>query len=75
MLSGNGVVRGGAWQQLTGFAARLDIPVANTFMAKGVIPFRQPMSPGRVRLQSKDYVNCGFGRADVIIGVGYDLVG
>lgn len=74
ILAGNGVVRAGAWQQLTDFATRLEIPVANTFMAKGVIPFRHPMSLGSVGLQSKDYVSCGFDRADVIICVGYDLV-
>jgi len=39
ILAGNGVVRARAWTQLAEFADRLNIPVANTFMAKGVIPF------------------------------------
>jgi acetolactate synthase-1/2/3 large subunit len=74
ILAGNGVVRSGAWQQLADFAERLNIPVANTFMAKGVIPFRHPCALGSAGLQANDYVSIGFNRADVIICVGYDLV-
>jgi acetolactate synthase-1/2/3 large subunit len=74
ILAGNGVVRAGACQQLADFAGRLNIPVANTFMAKGVIPFRHPCALGSAGLQANDYVSCGFSRADVIICVGYDLV-
>ena len=75
ILAGNGVIRAKAWQQLADFSKRLNIPVANTFMAKGVVPFaRNPLALGSVGLQAKDYVNCGFDKADVIICVGYDLV-
>jgi len=74
ILAGNGVVRAGAWEQLADFAARLNIPVANTFMAKGVVPFHHPMALGSAGLQSQDYVHFGFGQADVVICVGYDLV-
>lgn len=74
ILAGNGVVRARAWPQLQAFADRLNIPVANTFMAKGVIPFRHPMALGTAGLQARDYVNVGFDHADVIICIGYDLV-
>ncbi len=74
VLAGNGAVRSGAWQQLAEFAQCLNIPVANTFMAKGVIPFRHPMALGSAGLQANDYVSFGFDQADVIICVGYDLV-
>jgi acetolactate synthase-1/2/3 large subunit len=74
ILAGNGVVRTGAWRQLAEFAGKLNIPVANTFMAKGVVPFRHPCSLGSAGLQANDYVSSGFSRADVIICVGYDLV-
>ena len=74
ILAGNGVIRARAWTQLQAFADRLNIPVANTFMAKGVIPFGHPMALGTAGLQSRDYVNGGFDHADVIICVGYDLV-
>lgn len=74
ILAGNGVIRAGASQALAHFAEHLNIPVANTFMAKGVIPFKHPMALGTVGLQAHDYVSCGFERADVIICIGYDVV-
>ncbi len=74
ILAGNGVVRGKAWTHLSEFAKRLNIPVTNTFMAKGVIPFRHPMALGSAGLQSNDYVSIGFDRADLVICIGYDLV-
>jgi acetolactate synthase-1/2/3 large subunit len=74
ILAGNGVVRSGAARQLAEFAHKLNIPVTNTFMAKGIIPFKHPMALGSAGLQSQDYVNFGFAKADVIICIGYDLV-
>ena len=74
VLAGNGVVRSHASQALSDFANTLGIPVANTFMAKGVIPFRHPMALGSVGLQSNDYISSGFANADVIICIGYDMV-
>lgn len=75
ILAGNGVIRAKAWKQLQEFSQSLNIPVANTFMAKGVVPFAgNNLALGSAGLQAKDYVSCGFDRADVIICVGYDLV-
>ena len=74
IMAGNGVIRGGASAALVDFAERLNIPVATTFMAKGAIPFSHPLSLGTVGLQARDYVACGFDRADVILCVGYDMV-
>jgi acetolactate synthase-1/2/3 large subunit len=74
IMAGNGVIRQRASQQLVRFAEKLNIPVANTFMAKGVMPFSHPLWLGAVGLQARDYVACGFDRADVIICVGYDMV-
>ncbi len=74
ILAGNGVIRARASDELARFADRLQIPIANTFMAKGVVPFRHPMALGTVGLQSHDYINCGFQRADLILCIGYDLV-
>ena len=74
IMAGNGVIRGNASDALVAFAEKLNIPVATTFMAKGVIPFSHDLSLGAVGLQASDYVSCGFNRADVIICVGYDIV-
>jgi len=74
VMAGNGVVRHRACDELVAFAEKLNLPVATTFMAKGAIPFSHPNSLGTVGLQAKDYVACGFDRADVIICVGFDMV-
>jgi acetolactate synthase-1/2/3 large subunit len=74
VLAGNGVIRGGASEELVAFAEKLNLPVATTFMAKGVVPFSHPLSLGTVGLQARDYIGCGFDRADVVISVGYDIV-
>lgn len=74
ILAGNGVVRARASEQLLHLAETLNIPVACTFMAKGVIPFSHRCALGAVGLQAHDYVACGFDRADVVICVGYDMV-
>jgi len=74
IMAGNGVLRAGASETLVRFAERLNIPVATTFMAKGAIPFSHPLCLGTVGLQARDYVDCGFDRADVIICVGYDMI-
>ncbi|MHC4413977.1 MAG: acetolactate synthase large subunit [Planctomycetota bacterium] len=74
VMAGNGVIRAGASNALVRFAEALDIPVATTFMAKGAIPASHELCLGAVGLQARDYVACGFERADVIICVGYDMV-
>ncbi len=74
ILCGNGVVRSQAATALRRFVGKTRIPCAHTFMAKGVLPYTDAHSLLTVGLQSRDYVSCGFDRADVVICVGYDLV-
>lgn len=74
ILAGNGVIRDGASETLRKFAEAKNIPVANTFMAKGVLPSDHPLTLYTVGMQEQDYVLCGFDLADVIITVGYDFV-
>lgn len=74
ILAGNGVVRGRAWPELRAMADHLGISVAETFMGKGVVDTTDPMALGAVGLQAGDYEMAGFGDADVVVTVGYDLV-
>jgi acetolactate synthase-1/2/3 large subunit len=74
VLAGNGVVRARASNALCRFAEKFEIPVSNTFMGKGVIPFDHPLSLMSVGLQARDYISCGFERADLVIAIGYDMV-
>jgi acetolactate synthase I/II/III large subunit len=74
ILVGNGAIRANASEALTEFATALNIPVVNTFMGKGVIPYMHNLSLWTVGLQQRDYISCGFDRADLVIAVGYDLI-
>ncbi|MDY6781928.1 MAG: acetolactate synthase large subunit [Cyanobacteriota bacterium] len=74
ILVGNGAIRAAASEELTEFATKLNIPVVNTFMGKGVIPYTHPLSLWTVGLQQRDHVTCAFEEADVVIAVGYDLI-
>jgi acetolactate synthase I/II/III large subunit len=74
ILAGNGVIRQGAAEALVKFAETLRIPVANTFMAKGVMPFSHELSLGTIGLKATDLPWFAFERADVVISIGYDVV-
>ncbi|MCY7322372.1 MAG: acetolactate synthase large subunit [Phormidesmis sp. CAN_BIN36] len=74
ILVGNGAIRDRASEMVTKFATQLNIPVANTFMGKGVIPYTHPLALWAVGLQQRDYISCGFDQADLVIAIGYDLI-
>lgn len=74
ILAGSSAARSGAHNALTEFAERLKIPVVNTMMAKGIIPYDNPYSMWTVGIPQKDYVNKLLERADLVIGIGYDIV-
>src|SRR6185295_3178381 len=74
ILAGNGVIRGRAHEAVRDFARRLRIPVAHTFMAKGIMPDSDPLSLYTLGLQARDYVTTVFEQADVVLAVGYDFV-
>lgn len=74
VLAGNGAIRGHAARALRSFVHNTGIPVAESFMAKGLIDYRDPKAFGTVGLQARDYELAGFDDADLVIAVGYDLV-
>ena len=74
VLAGNGVARASAAPALREFARTTGIPVAETFMGKGLIDSDSDQALGAVGLQAGDFDLAGFDEADLIIAVGYDLV-
>ncbi len=74
ILAGNGILRENASQELKEFVDRTGIPVATTFMGKGVIPADSELYLGSVGIQEKDYVMCGIDVADPVICIGFDHV-
>jgi acetolactate synthase-1/2/3 large subunit len=74
IFAGNGVIRGGASRELRELARSHGIPVVHTFMAKGSMPYDDELCLLSAGLQARDYISCGFDKADLVIAVGYDLV-
>ncbi len=73
VLAGHGAARNDASDALVRFSERLGIPVATTFMGKGVFPDDHANALGALGFMRHDYANFGFDRADLIVCVGYDL--
>jgi acetolactate synthase I/II/III large subunit len=73
-LAGNGAIRGHAGRALRSFVHNTGIPVAESFMAKGLIDYEDPKALGTVGLQARDYEMAGFDDADLVVAIGYDLV-
>src|SRR5690349_1907515 len=73
VLAGHGAVRNHASESLVRFSERLHVPVATTFMGKGVFPDSHPNALGTIGFMVHDYANFGFDQADVIVSVGYDM--
>jgi acetolactate synthase I/II/III large subunit len=74
VLAGYGTTRVGAAPALREFTRSTGIPVAETFMGKGLLDYEDEHGAGVVGLQQRDYELAGFEEADVVITVGYDLV-
>ncbi|MDQ2787934.1 MAG: acetolactate synthase large subunit [Chloroflexota bacterium] len=74
ILAGNGVIRRRATAALRALANELGIGVTSTFMAKGVMDYRNPLAEPAVGLRALEASQFGLTDADVVIVVGYDLV-
>lgn len=74
ILAGNGVVRGRAHEEVRAFAQQCNVPVLQTFMAKGTMSDSDPLSLYTIGLQARDYSTVVMEQADVVIAIGYDFV-
>jgi len=74
ILAGSQAVRVHASKALTRFAEDLKIPVINTMMAKGIIPYDNEYAMMTVGIPQYDYANKLLVDADLVVAVGYDLV-
>src|SRR6266516_4384828 len=69
-LAGPGVARDHAEDALVRFSERLGVPVATTFLGKGVFPDDHPNALGTIGFMVHDYANFGFDTADVVVAIG-----
>ncbi|QDH16588.1 acetolactate synthase large subunit [Swingsia samuiensis] len=73
IMAGHGVARTGNSNALSAFVEQYQVPVATTFMGKGVLSDRHPLAMGVIGFMRHDYENFAFDEADVILSVGYEL--
>ena len=74
ILAGSSAIRNHAADVLTEFAEKLKLPVINTMMAKGVIPYDNPYSLWTVGIPMEDYQNKVLENASLVIAIGYDII-
>lgn len=74
LLVGAGAVRANAAEAVRSLSERLHIPVVQTMMGKGIVPWDSPWRLGVVGIPQHDYIIDAFDQTDLVIGVGYDLI-
>lgn len=74
ILAGAGGLRAHAAETLRRFAEGLNLPLATSFMAKGILPPGHPLSLYTFGQPEEDYVDLALHAADLIVAVGFDPV-
>ena len=74
ILAGHSAVRNNASDALRDFSSKLKIPVINTMMAKGIVPYTNEYSLRTIGIPQRDYQDKAMEMADLVIAVGYDIV-
>lgn len=74
MLVGHSAVRNRAQKDIRKFMDKLRIPVVNTMMAKGIVPYDDECSLWTIGIPQRDYADIALEEADLVIAVGYDIV-
>ncbi|MCH4179581.1 MAG: acetolactate synthase large subunit [Megasphaera sp.] len=74
ILAGSSVIRSHASATLTKFAEKLKLPVINTMMSKGAIPFDNPYAMWTVGIPMDDYQTKILERASLVVAIGYDII-
>jgi hypothetical protein len=72
ILAGPGVVAAGCVEGLQAFARRVGCGVVNTWGAKGVFRWDDPLHFGTAGLQARDFELAGLGDVDVLVTTGLD---
>ncbi len=74
ILTGNGIFREDAADELRKFVHSTGLPVVSTFMGKGAIASDDEHFLGSMGIKDHDHIMCGFEMADLIICIGYDYI-
>ncbi|MFD1673115.1 acetolactate synthase large subunit [Alicyclobacillus fodiniaquatilis] len=74
ILAGNGIIRTEAWDEVEKLVTTANLPLVNTFMAKGLLPFDHPRNLFTVGGTPYPVGLRPLHEADLIIAIGFDLV-
>lgn len=70
LYAGGGVMLGSAWEELTAYAERVNIPVTTTLMGLGCFPESKPQSLGMLGMHGTWAANMATTECDLLIAVG-----
>jgi len=74
ILAGQGAIRGDAQEELRRFSRTWGIPVLQTWLASGILPFDDPLSLHSVGRRTHDFMRRAFEASDLVITIGYDVI-
>ena len=74
ILAGNGIIRSNSIKAVSDFIHRTGIPVVNTFMAKGMVPFEDRLNMFSVGYRPFPDQLRVLNKSDLVIAIGFDLV-
>lgn len=74
IIVGNEIIRQDAVNEVQMFIEQLGSPVAQSFMAKGILPKGHPQNFYTFGFTEKDYVLRGFEEADLLVVIGFDII-
>ncbi len=70
ILSGGGVIKGEAWDELEAFAEKFEIPVITTMPGISSFPEDNELSLGMAGMHGTGYANLAISNTDLLIGIG-----
>ncbi len=70
VISGGGVILGGAWDELRTFVQKLDIPITSTLMGLGGFPASAPQWLGMPGMHGTYCANMAISHCDLLIAIG-----
>lgn len=74
VLAGNGVIRNRAWEEVRKLVEKANLPMVNSFMAKGILPFDHPRNLFTIGGKPTTDTLRPLIEADLVIAIGFDLV-
>ncbi|MCD8019908.1 MAG: biosynthetic-type acetolactate synthase large subunit [Clostridiales bacterium] len=70
VLLGGGCVLSDAYEQVREFVRKIDAPVCDTLMGKGVFPGEDPLYTGMLGMHGTKASNIGVSQADLLVAIG-----